>query len=90
MKKETYQLIIIVLAAILMCFAGCKNENDPHTCKWKLCPYKGITEPQYRQSVTNYVGEEGSDAFYIDLLHLENPEADYDTLEAMLFENMKH
>ena len=78
-------LCLTAIALILFCLT-----EDKHNCKWKLCPYKGITEAQYKEAVTNYTGEEGTDSWCIDMLHLEHPKAEYEELEAMLFGNMKH
>lgn len=58
-----------------------------HTCKWSLCPYKGITQNQFSKSVAAYVGNSESDAFSIDMLHLYTPTAEYEELETMLRED---
>lgn len=28
MKKETYQIITIIVSALLFCLSGCKNSNE--------------------------------------------------------------
>jgi len=55
-----------------------------HTCKWKLCPYKGITESIFGKSVAAYVGNSESEAYSLDILHLYSPAAEYDELVDML------
>lgn len=82
----TMFLCITAIALVLFCFT-----EDKHQCKWKLCPYKGITPDQWKQSVINYIGNEneGTDAYYIDMLHLEFPELEYDELETKLFQTKK-
>jgi len=79
-------LCLTAIALILFCFT-----EDTHTCKWQSCPYKGITKDKWKQSVINYVGDEseGTDGYYIDMLHLEFPELEYDELEEKLFLNTK-
>jgi len=82
----TIFLCLTAIALILFCFT-----EDKHTCKWKHCPYKGITPDKWKQSVINYVGieNEGTDSYYIDMLHLEFPELEYDELENKLFIHTK-
>jgi hypothetical protein len=58
-----------------------------HTCKWKLCPYKGITSDNFGKAVAAYVGNYESDAFSLDMLHLYSPAAEYEELETMLRED---
>ena len=79
-------LCLTAIALILFCFT-----EDTHTCKWQSCPYKGITPDQWKQSVINYVGieNEGTDSYYIDMLHLEFPELEYEQLEEKLFLKIK-
>jgi len=82
----TIFLCITAIALILFCFT-----EDTHTCKWKHCPYKGITPDKWKQSVINYVGieNEGTDGYYIDMLHLEFPGDEYDELENKLLTHNK-
>ena len=82
----TIFLCLTAIALILFCFT-----EDTHTCKWQSCPYKGITKDQFKQSVINYVGieNEETDGYYIDMLHLEFPELEYDELENKLFTHTK-
>jgi hypothetical protein len=64
------------------------NYHPPvkHECKWALCPYKGIYPNQWREAVINFKDqEEGTDAFHLDMLHLEFPHADYEELNDLLF-----
>jgi len=58
-----------------------------HTCKWKLCTYKGITSNNFGKAVAAYVGNSESDAFSLDMLHLYSPAAEYEELETMLRED---
>jgi len=83
----TIFLCLTAIALILFCFT-----EDTHTCKWQSCPYKGITKDQWKQSVINYVGieNEGTDSYYIDMLHLEFPGDEYDELENKLFTQVKN
>lgn len=60
-----------------------KAVNTLHTCKWAECPYHGIKPTQYRY-IVEYVGNYGSEAYYIDSLHLAYPSAEYEELETRL------
>jgi hypothetical protein len=64
-----------------------KAPEKPHECKWPLCPYKGITTLQWHDKVKDYVGNDESEAFSIDMLHLYKPQAEYEELETMLLED---
>ena len=55
-----------------------------HACKWSLCPYQGIKAAQYEHAVGKYVGEACTDAYHIDMLHLQYPTEEYEQLEARL------
>lgn len=55
-----------------------------HSCEWYLCPYTGIHYGHYKQAVSLYAGEVGTDAYKIDMLHLEHPKLDYDQLDSLL------
>jgi len=87
MKSLTLIFLCLTFIALILFFI----TEDKHNCKWKHCPYKGITKDQWKQSVINYVGieNEGTDSYYIDMLHLEFPELEYDELEEKLFLNIK-
>ena len=87
MKSLTVVFLCLTgIALTLFCFT-----EDKHECKWKHCPYKGITTDKWKQSVINYIGEgsEGTDGYFIDMLHLEFPTDEYDELETKLFQNLK-
>ena len=79
----TIFLCLTAIALILFCLT-----EDKHNCKWKHCPYKGITKDQWKQSVIKYHNE-GTDSFDIDMLHLEFPQDEYEQLEDKLFLNNK-
>lgn len=66
---------------------GAVLNPQGHACRWNLCPYKGVRKPEWERAVTRYVGEDaaGTDAWCIDVLHLEYPKDEYDDLEARLF-----
>jgi len=56
-----------------------------HTCKWSLCPYKGVKLADWKEAVLNHTkSPEGSDGYNIDILHLQYPSEDYDQLEERL------
>lgn len=82
----TIFLCLTAIALILFCLT-----EDKHECKWKSCPYKGITPDKWKQSVIKYIGEgsEGTDGYLIDMLHLQYPLDEYEQLEDKLFQNMK-
>ena len=82
----------ISLLLLLTVLGGCKKTITGHECKWMHCPYKGVLPANYSASILQYIGEDskGSDSYYIDLLHLENPTLEYDELEELLFSNMRH
>lgn len=89
MKRLSLFIIIAVIAA------SCDKEPKPiqlpshkavsnvHTCRWAQCPYHGIKPTQYRY-IVEYVGSYGTDAYYIDSLHLSYPNAEYEELETKL------
>lgn len=86
-KLNTLALLMIIG---LLAFKATTAPATGHKCKWDLCPYKGIQEAQYRTAVTNYVGEKLTDAWCIDMLHLEFPDAEYEELENRLFNPKKY
>jgi len=49
-----------------------------------LCPYKGIYHNQWSERVTEYVGDIGTDAWHLDMLHLQYPKKEYEELEQLL------
>jgi hypothetical protein len=59
------------------------NKNR-HACRWNLCPYKGITQKQATNAVSEYVGEACTDAYHIDMLHIQYPTLDNDQLDSLL------
>lgn len=84
---------IILFLASLFCMTLLDNFNDAapkpieqkHSCRWALCPYKEVTPDDYKKAVAEYTGaEEETDAFHIDMLHLQFPDEDYDQLEERL------
>lgn len=60
------------------------QSNVLHACRWAQCPYHGIRPCDYRK-IVDYVGSEGTDAYYIDSLHLAYPTYEYEQLDSMLF-----
>lgn len=94
MKTFDLKVIVSWFAAVLMALAtliNCSKANDGHTCRWSLCPYKGIAPAQHDQAVTNYVGEgvKFSDGWCVDMLHLQYPTEDADQLHDRLFNSKK-
>lgn len=79
---------IIALAIVTgLAFAinpGSRPERT-HDCKYHECPYVGTPESKWTQAVTEEVGEEYTDTWCIDLLHLKHPYSSYEELEAILF-----
>ena len=73
---------------IILLTIGCnKARFGGHQCKWDKCPYKGVTADLAHRSVSAYVGEVGTDAYYLDILHLQHPTYEYEQLEDILFNN---
>ncbi len=58
-----------------------------HSCKWVLCPYKGISLDSAHKYVLQYVGNDKSPGYSLDILHLQHPTAEYEELETMLNED---
>lgn len=89
-KIDLSILVIAFFVAMLLLATSCNNPTG-HTCKWQSCPYKGIKPDQWKVSILDYIGQdtEGSDSYYIDLLHLEYPFYEYEQLEDMLFQPMR-
>lgn len=63
---------------------GAVNGLKMHSCKWPLCPYKEITSDSYREAIIEYVGNDESTGYSLDMLHLLVPTAEYEELELML------
>lgn len=66
-----------------------RSIRHGHTCRWELCPYKGVTAELAHRSVVSYTGEAYTDAYCIDMLHLQYPTEEYQQLEERLFNNTK-
>ncbi len=62
----------------------CHIHSKAHACIWKLCPYKGICATHSSQAVSEYVGSIGTDAYKIDMLHIQYPALDADQLDSLL------
>lgn len=78
------QILQIVLVAII-CLIIFNRKQNYHSCRWDMCPYKGITPNEWHSKVSKYTGEKYSDSWCIDMLHLEYPDKEYDELEDILF-----
>lgn len=85
---------LIAFILIILSFTLLDNFNDAapkpvketiHSCRWPECPYHGVPESGYKKAVTDYVGEEGTDSWCIDMLHLQYPTLEYEALEELLF-----
>jgi hypothetical protein len=59
--------------------------NIGHQCRWDLCPYKGVIMKDATNAVSDYTGEACTDAYYIDMLHIQYPTLDADQLDSLLF-----
>lgn len=62
----------------------CFQHKQQHACIWPLCPYKGICSNHSSHAVTAYTGEVGTDAYKIDMLHIQHPLLDTDQLDSLL------
>ncbi len=58
--------------------------TNKHTCRWELCPYKGIIQAKVETAVATYTGQMCTDAYYIDMLHIKYPTLDADQLDSLL------
>ena len=91
MKKKFHRrvllsfIVLLLVVVLTSCGKSIINPAYGHLCRWKLCPYKGITKDMWDQKVYEYVGERHTDAYHIDILHLKYPKDDYDELEDKLF-----
>lgn len=89
-KPKDYTLLAVGLVLLLaVLIASCNHKepihkNESHTCRWPLCPYKGITNDKAAKAVANYVGDSGINAYYIDMLHIQYPTYEYDQLDSLL------
>jgi hypothetical protein len=79
----------MIYAIIGMSIVMFMRKPQGHSCKWKDCPYRGVTADNAHKSVSAYVGEVYTDAYYLDILHLQHPTEDYEQLEKRLFNNDK-
>lgn len=82
-----YRLLFII--AVLLASCSTRYKGIGHMCKWQLCPYHGVTANNARAAVIAYTGESDTDAYCIDMLHLQYPSDDYEQLEERLFNNNK-
>lgn len=78
-------IFIVSLIAVVLT----TNYATRHKCRFNSCPYKGVTPNGWSEAVKCYVGEEGTDGYYIDLLHLQYPDLDADELNDLLFATKK-
>lgn len=92
MKKETLQFIAIMILALSFCFVSCSKAKPEvsggHLCPYTHCPYKGLKSFEGVINTGETVvdeQQEGSDTYYLDMLHWEYPYASYDELEETLF-----
>lgn len=97
MRKQTDYSLLAVLLVILIAVlaASCDKEakliqlpshkavSNVHTCRWAQCPYHGLKPNEYHY-IVEYVGSYGTEAYYIDSLHLAYPNAEYEELEIRL------
>lgn len=68
-----------------------KLSQPRHECGYDLCPYKGLREYQWSDSVASYTQcDKFTDAWCIDMLHLKYPDEDYEQLEDRLFNPSKY
>jgi hypothetical protein len=83
--KKSEVLAVILIGGLLAAKALQKEKG--HECKWPLCPYKEVVKKDWDSAVTKYTGERGTDAWCIDMLHLEFPNDEYEQLEEKLFKH---
>jgi hypothetical protein len=84
-----YMKIITFITVLMLACLGDNFSPIPpkvlstHECRWSLCPYKGVAnQPEaWKDAVETYTHYgEGTDAYYIDMLHLEYPTEDWISL----------
>lgn len=85
--KGLMYILVIILSVITCCSIYLHNEtyHPAHNCGDTQCVYNGITEMEWKEAVIKQVGEEGTDSFFMDILHLEYPHKTADEREDMLF-----
>lgn len=76
-----WYLIAALIALIVM--SAIASKSKPHSCRWPMCPYKGITQDQHKAKVFEQTGY-NIDAFRLGMLHLKYPDYEYDQLEEKL------
>ena len=84
LNNPLYQIMFwffVVLIAILFIFSCTKPLAEGHTCKWSKCPYKAVMTSQWHNKVQEYVGNDESVGFSLDMLHLQHPTWEYEQLE---------
>lgn len=67
----------------ILMFLG-SYANSGHQCRWPLCPYKGVAIANSSMAVADYVGDNCTDAYTIDMLHMQYPALDADQLGSLL------
>jgi len=76
-----YILLILLSSCTYKYITVGANQNLPHKCKYKLCPYKGLYKPQWNDSVINYTRTKfGDTAHAIDMVHLKKPNWTYEQI----------
>lgn len=82
---KTKRIIDITLLLIAFWLLPESNTDlkvvNRHECKFKLCPYKGLLN--FKPGLCSC--EEGSDCYYLDKIHFENPGLSYDECDSILF-----
>jgi len=79
--------ICFFMFIVIFCISATKaaSRHQPHTCKWRECPYKGVCKAGADSSVTRYTGQRYTDGWCIDMLHIEYPDLNNDQLDSILF-----
>jgi hypothetical protein len=76
-----YKLIILLIMVL-----SCSKPILRHECRFDMCPYKGIRSVEFSHAVKVYTGSNVfDDSYKIDMLHLEYPSLEYDSLILKLF-----
>lgn len=82
LKLLTFIIALIVSIGLLYNLNG---QNSPHTCEFKMCPFKGQVK-----FVDDICGcDVGSDCWALDKIHFDYPNWSYDECEKELFSTIR-
>lgn len=87
--KINYNWAAILIGSFFIFLSISLQSLKQHNCQWENCPYKGAKQSEWHNAVVEYSGEDGTDAYCVDMLHLKYPKYLYEVLDWILFTNQQ-